>query len=67
VKGVGENSGGGPPPFAKRNLGISMVNQWLNFEAKNSTNAPLCFVGFSAMIELQETETGSGDKKRRHL
>ena len=29
----GENSGGGLPPFAKRNIDISEVNRWLNFEA----------------------------------
>jgi len=57
VKSGGENSGGGPPPLAEKYLVIFLVNQWLNFEAENSTNAPLRCRGFSAMIELQEAET----------
>ena len=57
MKSDGENSGGGLPPLAERCLLIFAVNQRLNFEAENSTNAPLCCRGFSAMIELQEAET----------
>ena len=57
MKSDGESSGGGLPPLAERCLLIFAVNQRLNFEAENSTNAPLCCRGFSAMIELQEAET----------
>ncbi len=58
-KTVGENSGGGPPPFAESYLGISMVNHWLNFEAEKLTIGSLPRDRFSAMIEPQETETSA--------